>query len=146
VNPVLLPTVNASLNALATVLLLIGFILIKNKRIDAHRNCMMAAFTVSCIFLICYVADKIIKGGAHTAYQGPEAVRIIYYVILISHILLAISVPVFAVLLIRYGLRQEIQRHRRLARFGFPIWLYVSVTGVVIFLMLYYWNSAAPHS
>jgi putative membrane protein len=144
VTPSLLPAINASLNGLATVLLVVGFVLIKKKKIIAHRNCMLIAFAVSSLFLICYLVDKAIKRGAHTPFEGPQAVRILYYIILISHIILAISVPVFAILLIRLGLRGEHEKHRRIARWGFPIWLYVSITGVVIYFMLYHLNQAVP--
>ncbi len=142
-TPSLLPAINATLNGLATILLVVGYVLIKKKKLIAHRNCMLAAFAVSSLFLAGYLTDKIIKRGAHTPFVGPEAVRIAYYIMLISHIILAISVPVFAILLIRLGLRGEIEKHRRLARWGFPIWLYVSITGVVIYFMLYHLNQAA---
>ena len=143
-NPALLPTINASLNGIAGILLVIGFALIKKGRIDAHRKCMMSAFAVSSVFLICYVVDKIIKGGAHTKFYGPPWVEWLYPLILISHIILAITVPVFAIVLIRLGLRRADNAHRRVARWALPIWLYVSITGVVIYLMLYQLNSPPP--
>ncbi|MDP6153232.1 MAG: DUF420 domain-containing protein [Phycisphaeraceae bacterium] len=131
--PADLPTVNACLNTIATILLIVGLVLIKAKRISAHRNCMISAFAVSAVFLVLYVTDKVLKGGVHTPFAGTG-----YYVILISHIILAITVPVFAILLIRLGLKHRIAQHRRLAKVGYPIWLYVSITGVVIYVMLYH--------
>ena len=136
--PVDLPTVNACLNTIATILLIVGLVLIKAKRISAHRNCMISAFAVSAVFLVLYVTDKVLKGGMHTPFAGTGAVRTVYYVILISHIVLAITVPVFAIQLIRLGLKHRIAQHRRLAKVGYPIWLYVSITGVVIYVMLYH--------
>jgi len=141
-----LPAVNASLNALATILLIVGVVLIKQKRIDAHRRVMLTTFGISCLFLIVYVTHYIwratVKGGAHTPYHGP--MRTAYYVMLLTHIILAIAVPVLAVMMIRLGLKRADEKHRRLARFTFPIWLYVSVTGVLIYVMLYHMNQPAP--
>lgn len=137
-----LPHVNASLNALATVLLIVGVVLIKQKRIDAHRKTMLLTFATSCLFLVFYVTHYVwratVKGGAHTPYLGP--MKPIYYSMLISHIVLAMAVPILAVLMIRLGLKRADEKHRRLAKFTFPIWLYVSVTGVLIYVMLYHMN------
>ncbi len=142
-DPELLPRVNAGLNALATVLLVTGVALVKSRRPLAHRRCMLAAFAVSAVFLVLYLTDKAIKGGAHTPFNGTGWVRVAYYAMLISHVTLAAAVPVFAVQLIRLGLRNDLARHRRLARVAFPIWLYVSITGVLIYFVLYRWNPAA---
>ncbi len=139
-----LPTINASLNATATLLLLAGYIFIKRKNIAAHQRCMMSAFAVSCVFLVLYVTDKVIKGGAHTAFNATGLVRTAYYVMLISHVLLAMAVPVLAILLILFGLKGRIDKHRRLARWAWPIWMYVSVTGVLVYLALYVLNPAVP--
>jgi uncharacterized membrane protein YozB (DUF420 family) len=136
-----LPKVNASLNATATVLLLLGVYFIKQKRIDAHRRTMLLAFATSCVFLVCYVAHKIWK-GSNTPYHGP--LQFIYKPMLITHIILAMAVPVLAIMMIRIGLKREDEKHRRLARFTFPIWLYVSVTGVLIYFMVYHMNQPAP--
>jgi putative membrane protein len=147
--------VNASLNATATVLLLVGLYLIKKGRVEAHKRAMLTAFAVSIAFLACYVWYHIQVGRVEFTHSG--AVRYIYYVILVSHVLLAITVPFLAVRQIYLGFRAlgccatEVhqaeqlvtaaaycEKHRRLARITFPIWLYVSVTGVIVYLMLYH--------
>jgi uncharacterized membrane protein YozB (DUF420 family) len=137
------PAVNASLNALATVLLVIGFVLIHRRHIVAHRRVMMSAFAVSCLFLVFYVTHYVwraqVSGGVHTKYHGP--LPTLYYAMLLSHILLAMLVPIFAVTLIVLGLKKRHAAHKRLARVAWPIWMYVSVTGVLIYLMLYHLNS-----
>ncbi len=139
-----LPAVNAGLNGLAAVLLVVGLILIKQKRIDAHRNCMIAAFTTSCVFLVSYVTHYVWRyiehGGAHTKFEGAALVKLFYYLMLFSHILLAMAVPVLAVALLYLGFKRKDQLHRRLARYAWPIWMYVSVTGVLIYVMLYHLN------
>lgn len=131
-----LPAVNASLNAIATVLLLTGYTLIRRGRRDAHRKVMIAAFTVSIAFLICYVTYHAQVGSVRFQHTGP--IRAVYFTILITHVILAALVPVLAVLTLRRALRGEFDRHRRLARWTFPVWLYVSVTGVVVYGMLYH--------
>ncbi|MFN0053287.1 MAG: DUF420 domain-containing protein [Planctomycetales bacterium] len=138
-----LPAVNASLNGLATVLLLAGFSLIKLRRPEAHRTVMLLAFVTSALFLTTYL----VYHGALTHYTGSGSRKFageglivpIYRTLLLSHILLAVVVAVMAPLTIYRGLRQDWARHRRLARITFPIWLYVSVTGVVIYVLLYHW-------
>ncbi len=139
-----LPAVNASLNGLAAALLIAGYGFIRRRRVAAHRNCMLAAFGVSSLFLVTYVAHQAWRtaqtGDVHTVYHGQGIVRVGYYVMLISHILLAMCVPVLAIWLIRLGLTGRVERHRRLACVGYPIWLYVSITGVLIYLMLYHFN------
>jgi uncharacterized membrane protein YozB (DUF420 family) len=139
-----LPTVNATLNAIAAALLVIGFCLIKKKRVDAHRRVMLGAFAASCLFLLTYVTHYVwraqVAGGSHTKFNGEGPVRTLYYAMLISHIMLAVTVPVMAVLLIRFGLTGRYTAHRRLAKFAWPIWMYVSITGVLIYLILYHWN------
>ena len=141
-----LPHVNASLNGIATVLLLTGFVLIKQRHVVAHRNCMLAATVVSAVFLGSYVTHDIwrwaVKGGSHTLYNGSGWLKKFYYIMLLSHIVLAMTVPVFAILLIRLGLTKRYAQHRRLAKVGYPVWIYVSVTGVLIYLMLFWFNPA----
>jgi uncharacterized membrane protein YozB (DUF420 family) len=137
-----LPAVNASLNAVATVLLLRGRALVKRGRVDAHRRTMLAAFAVSSVFLALYVLHKASRSFENTHFAGEGALRVAYFAILITHVTLAITVPFLAGALIRFGLRGEIARHRRLARVAWPIWLYVSVTGVVIYMALYQLNPA----
>ncbi len=129
---------------MATLLLLSGFVMIKKGNITAHKRCMVGAFVMSMVFLVCYVVHYIWRastlGGVHTPYNGQGFIRLLYYLMLFSHIILAMTVPVFAVWLIRLGVKGRFERHRRVARFGFPIWVYVSVTGVLIYVMLYHWN------
>ena len=140
-----LATVNAALNALATVLLIAGYVLIKRKREIAHRNVMLAAFAVSVAFLACYLAYHVgIKAGESTPFGGPGPVRYAYYTMLISHIILAASVPFLAAGTIYLGFADRRYRHRRLARWTFPIWLYVSITGVIMYWMLYHVYPPAP--
>ena len=135
-----LPPVNAALNAAALVLLAVGYRLIKQKRIDAHKRVMIAAFAVSGVFLVLYVAHKVWKHGVNTPYHGAQPVRGAYYAMLFSHILLAMTVPVYAIALIRLGLARRDAAHKKLARVALPIWIYVSVTGVLIYVMLYHLN------
>jgi len=131
-----LPTVNAALNAAATVLLVSGLVLIKRGREAAHKRAMLAAFVVSMLFLACYLTYHAQAG--HVKFGGPEPVRTIYLAILVSHVLLAATVPFLAGATLYLGLRDRRAAHRRLAVWTFPIWLYVSVTGVVIYVMLYH--------
>jgi uncharacterized membrane protein YozB (DUF420 family) len=131
-----LPTVNALLNAAATVLLIAGYVQIRRRRERAHRNLMLAAFAVSVLFLASYVVYHALAGSKKFEHSG--AIRGVYYTILLSHVVLAAAVPVLAGVTIVLGLRNRRERHRRLARWTFPIWLYVSVTGVVIYVMLYH--------
>jgi uncharacterized membrane protein YozB (DUF420 family) len=131
-----LPAVNATLNALATVLLVTGWLLIKARRERAHKITMLSAFAVSCAFLACYLVYHYHVGSV--PFAGPAAVRAVYLVILLTHIVLAVTVPFLAGITIYLGLADRRKKHRQLARWTFPIWLYVSVTGVVIYVMLYH--------
>ena len=130
-----LPTVNATLNATAAVLLLTGYSLIRRKRIQAHKRVMLTAFGVSIAFLICYLVYHFQVGSV--PYQKTGPLRTVYYSILITHTVLAATVPVLAIITLRRALRGDFKRHRQIARWTFPIWLYVSVTGVIVYLMLY---------
>ena len=130
-----LPAVNATLNATAAVLLLTGYILIRRRRIQAHKRVMLTAFGVSIAFLICYLVYHSQVGSVHYQKTGP--MRMVYFSILITHTLLAATVPVLAIITLRRALRGDFKRHRQIARWTFPIWLYVSVTGVIVYLMLY---------
>ncbi len=134
-----LPPLNASLNAIAGVLLAIGIIAIKREAKRAHGFLMGAAFIVSCVFLVCYVAHKILVRGVHTPFGGAGAWRAIYYGMLISHILLAMAVPPLAILTMRHALAGRYDAHRRLSKITFPIWFYVSITGVLVYFFLYRW-------
>ena len=131
-----LPSVNAFLNAGAAALLVWGFTLIRRRRIEAHRRVMLAAFAVSCLFLVCYLVYHAQVGTVR--FQGTGAVRAVYLSILASHTLLAAAVPVLALITLSRGLRGRYDRHRRIARWTLPLWLYVSVTGVVVYWMLYH--------
>ena len=139
-----LPAVNASLNGLAFVLLVVGWVLIRRGHRDAHKKTMLAAFGTSILFLTVYLlyhgAMVHYTGEGQVKFQGTGAIRTVYFVILISHVLLAIAVPVLAIMTIRRGLKQQWEAHRRIARITFPIWVYVSLTGVIIYLMLYQWK------
>ena len=139
----LLPTLNALLNALAASLLLRGRALVRAGRIDAHRRTMLAAFATSSLFLVLYVAHKALRGFESTSFNVEGSAKLAYLVLLFSHVALAMAVPPLAIVLIRRGLRGEIDRHRRLARVAWPIWIYVSATGVLIYLLLYWLNPAA---
>lgn len=138
-----LPTINAGLNGLATVLLTIGFILIKQGRMAAHRTCMLSAFGVSAIFLITYVLHKILVRGVHTPFGGEGAIRTVYYVMLFSHIVLAIVIVPLVLITLTHALKGRLIVHRQWARWTFPIWYYVSVTGVLVYFFLYQWFPAA---
>ena len=139
-----LPGVNAGLNAIAALLLVAGLLLIRRRRIDAHRRVMLTAFAVSSLFLACYIAHKVSRGFESTTFHAEGAAKLAYLALLFSHVTLAMTVPFLAITLIVLGLRGRIERHRRLARVAWPIWMYVSVTGVVIYLLLYHFNPA-PH-
>ncbi|MEQ1853258.1 MAG: DUF420 domain-containing protein [Chthoniobacteraceae bacterium] len=138
-----LPPINASLNALATVLLVSGIIAIKREAKKAHGLLMGATFAVSCVFLISYVAHKILVRGVHTPFGGEGAWRTVYFVMLISHIILAICVPPMAIITMRHALNGRYESHRRWAKVTFPVWFYVSVTGVLVYFFLYRWFPAA---
>jgi len=130
-----LPLVNASLNATATVLLLIGRNQIKKRKIENHKKVMIAAFIVSILFLICYLIYHF--NVLSVIFKEPTWFKPIYYTLLISHVLLAVTVPVFATIALRRGLRRDDVMHKRIVKYAYPIWLYVSVTGVIIYLLLY---------
>jgi putative membrane protein len=130
-----LPALNAVLNATAAVLLVTGFVLIRRGRKRAHRGVMIAAFAVSCAFLASYLTYHAIAGTVY--FHGTGAIRAVYLSILATHTVLAAAVPPLAIVTLARGLRGRFDRHRRLARWALPVWLYVSVTGVVVYCMLY---------
>jgi len=132
-----LPAVNASLNAIATVLLLVGRRRIRAGDVDGHRRTMITAFGVSAVFLVLYVLHKAAKDFENTTFHAEGLAKGLYLALLASHVVLAMTVPIFAITLITLGLRGRLQQHRRLARIAWPIWIYVSMTGVVIYLLLY---------
>jgi putative membrane protein len=141
-----IPTLNAALNAVATVLILTGFILIRQGRKEAHRKVMLSAALVSALFLVGYVTHKALKGamagpGAalHTQFGGTGPIRTVYYVMLLTHVVLAVAIAFLVPRTFAYALQGNLEAHKRWARFTFPIWLYVSVTGVLVYLFLYRW-------
>lgn len=134
-----LPAVNAGLNAVASLLLLAGFFSIKTGRKRAHRNCMVAAFLVSCVFLITYVLHKFLVQGIHTPFAGTGFWRTFYYGMLASHVILAMAIVPLILVTMLYAVKARYGEHRAWARWTFPIWLYVSVTGVLVYFMLYQW-------
>jgi uncharacterized membrane protein YozB (DUF420 family) len=131
----MLPAVNATLNGIAAVFLAIGWFFIRRRRITQHRAAMIAAFVMSTLFLISYLVYHANVGSV--PFRGQGAIRTIYFVILITHIILAALILPLALMTLSRALTQKFDRHRRIARWTLPIWLYVSVTGVVIYLMLY---------
>ena len=137
-----LPPINASLNAIAGLLLVSGIIAIKREAKKMHGLLMGAAFVVSCVFLVFYVLHKVLVHGVHTPFGGAGAWRAIYYSMLVSHIILAICVPPLAIVTMRHALAGRYDAHRRLAKITFPIWFYVSVTGVMVYFFLYRWFPA----
>ena len=130
-----LPAVNATLNGVAGVLLLIGFLLIRSRRIDLHRRFMIAAFVASSLFLVSYLVYHAQVGSVRFTRQG--FVRPLYFTILITHVVLAAAVLPLAILTLTRGLKGRFSAHRRIARWTLPIWLYVSVTGVLVYVLLY---------
>lgn len=131
-----LPAVNAGLNSLAAVLLVTGYSLIRQGKREAHRKVMLAAFGTSIVFLICYLVYHFQVGSVK--FQGTGLVRTVYLSILLTHTVLAAAVPVLAIITLRRAFAQRFDPHRRIARWTLPIWLYVSVTGVVVYFMLYH--------
>lgn len=130
-----LPALNAGLNATSAVLLIIGYRLIRRGKNEAHRRVMLAAFTVSVLFLISYLIYHYQVGSVR--FQKTGAIRTLYLGILLTHTVLAAAVPFLAVITLSKGLRGRYDSHRRIARWTLPIWLYVSITGVIVYLMLY---------
>jgi putative membrane protein len=130
-----LPAVNASLNALSTVFLVCGYVLIRSRQIARHRACMLAALATSALFLVCYVVYHAQVGSVRFTRSG--FVRPLYFTILITHVTLAVTVLPLALVTAARGLKADYVRHVKVARWTFPIWLYVSVTGVLVYVLLY---------
>lgn len=130
-----LPALNATLNGIATVLLLAGWWLIKSGRRQAHRAAMVAALATSAAFLTSYLIYHANAGSK--AYTGTGPIRLVYFIILITHIILAAAIVPMVLMTVARAFKGHFDRHRNLARWTLPLWLYVSVTGVVIYLMLY---------
>ena len=131
----ILPTVNATLNALGAACLVTGFVFIRRGNVAAHRRAMITAVALGVLFLVSYLTYHFQVGSVR--FQGTGAIRKVYLAILISHTVLAATVPFLAAITLVRALRQRFDRHRAIARWTLPIWLYVSVTGVVVYWMLY---------
>lgn len=134
-----IPALNAVLNGLATVLMTVGFIAIKSGNRDLHRRMMLSAGVVSAIFLVGYVSHKILVRGVHTPFGGEGFIRSVYYTMLITHILLAMSIAVLVPRTFWLAIQGNFERHKAWAKWTFPIWYYVSVTGVLVYFFLYRW-------
>ncbi|MEO0054331.1 MAG: hypothetical protein RLZZ50_278 [Verrucomicrobiota bacterium] len=141
-----IPAINAGLNGLATALMTAGFIFIKTGRKNAHRACMLLAGGVSAVFLVGYLTHKALKGATagageaiHTQFGGESAIRVVYYVMLITHVILAISIAYLVPRTFALAFQGNFERHKKWARVVFPIWYYVSVTGVLVYFFLYQW-------
>jgi uncharacterized membrane protein YozB (DUF420 family) len=132
-----LPALNATLNGIAATFLIAGYVLIRRGRQALHKRCMLGALAASALFLISYVIYHANAGSRPFQGQGP--VRIVYFSVLITHVVLAAIILPLALATASRGLRSQFERHVRIARWTLPLWLYVSVTGVVIYLMLYQW-------
>lgn len=130
-----LPTVNATLNAIAGIFLLVGYVLIRRRQIGAHRNAMLGAFASSTLFLISYLIYHANAGSR--PFTGEGTVRYVYFAILISHVVLATAILPMAITTLSRGLRGRYADHKRIAKWTFPTWMYVSVTGVIVYVMLY---------
>jgi len=135
------PHLNAALNALSGVFLLSGFYFIMKRRIAQHRFCMLTASSISALFLVCYVLHHALRtyyfGLGPTKFTGEGLIRPIYFTILTSHTFLAVVVAPFVIVTLRRGLKGRYDQHKKIARLVFPVWLYVSVTGVIVYLLLY---------
>lgn len=136
------PHLNATLNALSSVFLMLGFYNILHKRIARHRFCMVTASSLSALFLVCYLSHHALRtyyfGLGPTKFTGEGIVRPIYFTILTSHTILAVAVAPFVLLTLWRGLKGKYEQHKKIARLVFPVWLYVAVTGVVVYLFLYH--------
>ena len=135
-NDSILPHVNAALNFVSFLLLVAAFYKIRRGDVQAHRRLMLSALAVSALFLVCYVTYHAQYGSVR--FTGQGAVRAVYFFILITHIILAAAIVPLVIVTVVRALRGDFARHRRIARWTYPLWLYVSVTGVVVYLMLYH--------
>ena len=130
-----LPALNALLNSISAILLTTGYVLVRRHRVSQHRACMLAAFGTSTLFLVSYLVYHAAVGSV--PFTGQGGIRVVYFAILISHTLLAAVIPPLAIVTLVRAVRGQFDRHRKIARWTLPLWLYVSVTGVVIYVMLY---------
>ena len=132
-----LATLNALLNATAAVCIAGGYLAIKRRERERHRRFMLAAFTASCLFLSSYLTRIFVFGD--TKFAGSGAVRVFYFALLISHVLLALAAAPMVITTLSFGLRERFESHRKIAKITLPIWAYVSVTGVIVYAFLYHW-------
>ena len=133
------PILNASLNALSGLFLLIAYVFIRRRRIELHKRFMLAACTTSILFLICYVTYHSLRHGVVTRFAGTGGWRTFYLAMLTSHTILAVVIVPLAIYTVLNGLRMRVPQHRRVARWTFPLWMYVSITGVLVYFFLYQW-------
>jgi uncharacterized membrane protein YozB (DUF420 family) len=139
IGPEDLPSVNATLNGVSAVLLVVGHSAIRRGRVLFHKRCMLTALAVSALFLMSYLYyHVVVRHGQPTRFTGEGGVRLLYFAILLSHTVLAVVTAPLAIFTAYLGLRDRIDKHRRIARWTYPIWLYVSVTGVIVYWMLYH--------
>ena len=131
-----LPFINACLNGLATIFLTLGFVFIKKGNKTAHRNCMISAFVTSAVFLACYLTYHI-KTEAVTRFVEPAWFRPIYLVLLFTHVVLAVVILPLIFMTLSRALKERFEQHKKIARWTWPLWMYVSITGVLIYLLLY---------
>jgi uncharacterized membrane protein YozB (DUF420 family) len=132
-----LPTLNAILNSVSAIFLVTGYFFIRRKQIKAHRACMTGAFVTSTLFLVSYLTYHFTKELGPTKFQGAGIVRPIYFFILITHTILAVVIVPMIFVTFARALRERFDKHRKIARWTLPLWLYVSVTGVAVYVMLY---------
>jgi putative membrane protein len=135
----LFPALNASLNALSGIFLLSGYVNIKRKRIQIHKRFMIAACVTSLLFLVSYVTYHALRHGVVTRFAGTGPIRTFYLAMLGTHTILAVVILPLAIYTVIKGLRMRVLQHRRVARWTFPLWMYVSVTGVLVYFFLYHW-------
>ena len=133
------PPLNATLNALSGVFLVIAYALIKKKKIALHRRFMLAACCSSLAFLVCYVTYHTLRSGVVTRFAGTGGWRTLYLTILTTHTILAVVIVPMVLITLFNGLKMRVPQHRRIARWTFPLWMYVSVTGVLVYFFLYHW-------
>jgi putative membrane protein len=138
-NALSIPPINATFNGISTVLIGAGFVCIRNGRVDWHRRCMLTAAVTSALFLVGYVTYHALRHGHPTPFGGTGALRPIYFSMLISHIILAFSIAFLVPRTFYLALTGQFARHRQWARVTFPIWFYVSITGVLVYFFLYRW-------
>lgn len=132
-----LPAVNATLNGISAILLLMGFIAIRKGNKEFHQRCMISAFAVSAVFLICYLVYHYYAGS--TKFTATGWIRPVYFSILISHVILAAAIVPMILMTMWRAWKKDFEKHKKIARWTWPLWMYVSVTGVLIYLMLYQW-------